>query len=761
MADLTCEEIFDIDNLRALTTHPGVSKEQKAKLRAYKKLARDGNKVLIQYDYGKNWNKLKTGDFYALKGVGLSAFDKNIRACLAQKYYWDLDLVNAHPSIIKNHCLELGLECPVLNNFIEHRATILKEICSEHKQERWWAKEECIKVFNGGVSVVHPILIELMPEVEIIRDKVVAMNPDVYKVALIVNNGDVHRSKVTTLSIIFQDKTRKLLAEIVSFLKTKGRELDVRIHDGGLVRKLPNETCFPEELLRECESHIFTTMKYTVGLDIKPLEHSYEFCSKSSDFAQHTDTPHIYDDSGVAKIFVGLLGDKIKRRGDQVYYFNDEIGMWETGNEAFRAAVFAHRYKLTWFTNKDNGAKLYINYGGVEKNINNMGKWVFTHTVNDNFFTTHQDSSIGKFLFEDGIYDFKTNTFTPGFDPNIVFFKRIKRCFPKNRDEELIKKVNKVVFEDPFTQETQCSGLYLKKTITMALFGDYRRKTFTSVLGESNSGKGATTAIVKSTFDEYVSFWDSNELLSKDRSGMDVARQNTWLLNIADSRIAISNEMKIGSIPINVDIYKKVSSGGDVLTGRQSYGGEIEFVNKSTLVLFANDFGVFSSKDDSGVRNRSRFVRYECVFTPDPKPNTNQRLADPDIKGRFECDEWKDAFFWVIVDCYNTMGDSERRIGGALHTPQTVIEETKEWVDDESDVMKLIKEKYEVTTDEDDFVPYKDILKYLKGCKVNQSDNKIGRELTKGGLPGKVKTVLGASIKGRSYLKLLSDSFEE
>ena len=761
MAALTCSEIFDIDNLRNLSLHSGVSKEQRAKLRAYKKLARDGNKVLIQYDYGKHWNKIKKGDFYALKGIGLAAFDKEIRACLAQKYYWDVDLVNAHPSIIQNHCSELQIQCPILNKFIEQRADILKAICDEHKRERWWAKEECIKVFNGGVSIVHPILHDLMKEIEIIRDKVVELNPDVYKIALSINNGETHQAKVTTLSIIFQDKTRQLLAEVVEFLKTKGRDLEVRIHDGGLVRKLPNETCFPEELLRETEAHILKTLKYHIALDIKPLEHTYEFDNTTSDFAQYTNTPHIYDDNGVAKVFVDLMGENIKRRGNLVYYFNSNTGMWETGDEAFKAAVNSHRYKLNWFYLNGLGVKSYINYGGNQKNVNNMSKWVFTHTKNDDFFDIHQDTSIGKFLFLDGIYDFKTDTFTKGFNSEVVFFKRIKRCFPKNRDDELIKKVNKVVFEDPFTEETQCSGLYLKKTITMALFGDYRRKTFTSVLGDSDSGKGATTAIVKSTFDEYVSFWDSNELLSKDKSGMDVARQNTWLLNIADSRIAISNEMKIGSIPINVDIYKKVSSGGDVLTGRQSYGGEIEFVNKSTLVLFANDFGVFSSKDDSGVRNRSRFVRYECVFTPEPLPHTNQRLADPDIKGRFECDDWKDAFFWVIVDCYNAMGDSERRIGGTLLTPQTVIEETKEWVDDESDVMKLIKEKYEVTTDENDFVPYKDILKYLKGCKVNQSDNKIGRELTKGGLPIKVKTVLGASIKGRSYLKLLSDSFEE
>ncbi len=755
MAAITCAEIFDIDNLRNLSLHSGVSKDQKAKLRAYKKLARDGNKVLIQYDYGKHWNKIKKGDFYALKGIGLAAFDKDIRACLAQKYYWDVDLVNAHPSIIQNHCNELGVDCPVLNKFIEQRADILKAICDEYKRERWWAKEECIKVFNGGVSVVHPILHDLMKEIEKIRGKVVKLNPDVYKIALSINNGETHQAEVTTLSIIFQDKTRQLLAEIVEFLKTKGRDLEVRIHDGGLVRKLPNETCFPEELLRETEAHILKTMKYNISLDIKPLEHTYEFNDMTSDFAQYTNTPHIYDDNGVAKVFVDLMGENIKRRGNLVYYFNSNTGMWETGNEAFRAAVNSHRYKLNWFYINGLGAKSYINYGGVEKNINNMSKWVFTHTKNDDFFNIHQDTGIGKFLFLDGIYDFKTDTFTKGFNSEIVFFKRIKRTFPKKRDEELIKQVNTIIFEDPFTEETKCSGLYLKKTITMALFGDYRRKTFTSVLGDSDSGKGCTTSIVKSTFDEYVTFWDSNELLSKDRSGMDVARQNTWLLNIADSRIAISNEMKISSTPINVDIYKKVSSGGDALTGRHSYGGEIEFVNKSTLILFANDFGVFSSKDDSGVRNRSRFVRYECVFTPDPKPNTNQRLADPDIKGHFESnDEWKDAFFWVIVDCYNAMESSEKMMGGTLYTPQTVIEETKEWFDDDSDISKLIKDKYEVTKSEDDYVPFKDISKYLKNCKVNQSDNKIGRELTKAGFPAKTINMNGVSTKCRLFLRV-------
>lgn len=363
MVDLVLTEIFDIDAYNKLCRHDSVSKDDKNKLRQYRKLARDGNKVLIEYDYGKNWNNYKTGDYYTVKGIGLASFQSNISACLSQKYYWDLDIANAHPVIIQNFCKKKGLTCDVLNKFIDNRKQIILDICNEHKQDRWWAKRECIKVFNGGASNVHPILLELIPEIAKIRDYVVSLYPDIYKNAIKINKKDINKDpKITTLSIVFQDQTRLVMNTVSDFLKSKNRSLDVRKHDGGLVRKLENEKEFPSELLREIEKYILDTMEYNISLEIKPLDHSFEF--KDND--DLIDNKILINDAYACERFVELVD--IVKVGSELYIYNPQTRKYD---KDIKQQIANNKQHLIF--KQSDGLKIKMfDYGGSNKSINNM-----------------------------------------------------------------------------------------------------------------------------------------------------------------------------------------------------------------------------------------------------------------------------------------------------------------------------------------------------------------------------------------------------
>jgi len=358
------QEIFNVDNYYKLCRHDGISKDQKALLHKYKKLARDGNKVLIPYEFGKFWNKIKFGDLYAAKGVGLASFDRNIRAALAEKYYWDLDIVNAHPSILQNYCNKNKIPCPILTQFINQRKDIVAAICSEHKQERWWAKEECIKVFNGGYSCVHPILLQLIPEIEAIRNKVVEDNPEVFQIAFKINKSAAIAS-VTTLSLVFQNETRILLSHIIDFLKTKGRDLQVRIHDGGLVRKLDNETSFPITLIKETEQHILDICGYNIALEIKPLIHSFNF----EDPEDLLNPDIIINDAYACERFVELVD--IRKVNGEIFIFNPCTSQWG-GERDIKLMIAKHSRDLIYKQKISDKNIRIFDYGGCSKNINAM-----------------------------------------------------------------------------------------------------------------------------------------------------------------------------------------------------------------------------------------------------------------------------------------------------------------------------------------------------------------------------------------------------
>ena len=148
-------ERFDKDNLLALLNHEGPTDLDKKNLRSYAKKRFDGNKVQIQYNYGKEWRKLKMGRISPDPYNGLCVFPSDIRACLAQKYYWDVDIVNAQPVILAQVAKQLGVDCPSLTAYVSNRETILKEICETHKIDRKEAKEICIAVLF--VFTIFPI----------------------------------------------------------------------------------------------------------------------------------------------------------------------------------------------------------------------------------------------------------------------------------------------------------------------------------------------------------------------------------------------------------------------------------------------------------------------------------------------------------------------------------------------------------------------------------------------------------------------------
>ena len=89
---VTKTELFDADVLQKLVIKDGITHKDKTDLQRYRKRRINGNEVLIAYDFGKDYRTQQLGRIYPSPYVGLSVFPKDIRAALAQKYYWDVDI---------------------------------------------------------------------------------------------------------------------------------------------------------------------------------------------------------------------------------------------------------------------------------------------------------------------------------------------------------------------------------------------------------------------------------------------------------------------------------------------------------------------------------------------------------------------------------------------------------------------------------------------------------------------------------------------
>lgn len=451
----------------------------------------------------------------------------------------------------------------------------------------------------------------------------------------------------------------------------------------------------------------------------------------------------LIDDLYACKKFVECMGDEIHREGDVVYVFDPTTGLWSIKESDLIAAVHRHKDALTFRQSNADGHEVVYNYGGCTKNIKNMLVHLRPILPDGKYISSHMDGSLAYLLFEDGIFHIPTQTFTAGFDKTKVFTARIPRKFPAVRNPAVEALVNEKLFELPL-QNTGV-GRYLKMRLARSLAGCYRDKKFVCVLGEADCSKGTLTYAMRRAFGDFVMEYNANHLKYNARSGADEAKKLSWLIPIMNARLAISNEVRMDKVPIDGNLLKSLSSGGDEMGARQNFKDEHAFVPKVSFFFMGNDMPEIAPKD-SGIETRVRVVRFNKRFVVRPT-GPNELLADETIKAKLETDEWKNAIFWLIMDAY----------GFDTVEPVEVCEETREWIPSGSAEFRgLIEENYVINlTDDsaDNYVTSRNVIEYVKSCGLNMSDTKIGRELGKLGLLKDVKTINGKSTNVWKGLK--------
>jgi len=100
-------EVFDIEFARQLIDDDFISREEKDKIRRYLKNSIK-NEHQTYYKLGKHLKNDYLGRLCAVRGESLQTFEKNVRGALASSYYWDIDMVNAQPTILQQYAEQNG-----------------------------------------------------------------------------------------------------------------------------------------------------------------------------------------------------------------------------------------------------------------------------------------------------------------------------------------------------------------------------------------------------------------------------------------------------------------------------------------------------------------------------------------------------------------------------------------------------------------------------------------------------------------------------
>lgn len=265
------------------------SKRDLGNLGRYKRERSHGNKVQVEYIFGKGCES-GIGRVFPKNGIGLQSFPHDMRNPLLEKYYWDCDIENCHYHILSKLAKNWNLKTEAIDQYLNNRDIELAKISDNRKV----AKTAFLKVAYGGKIKEYNEYysdegIPIDANIELLKAIEKEMNVIVefcwikhVQYQKIVKKKD--NPKFSVFALVLQTEERKCLLAMESYLKTQNRYIGIYIHDSGGIAKLEGEIFFPDVLLRGAESYIKEHVGYEIKLKIKPYQHNFKIINKEDSY---------------------------------------------------------------------------------------------------------------------------------------------------------------------------------------------------------------------------------------------------------------------------------------------------------------------------------------------------------------------------------------------------------------------------------------------------------------------------------------------
>lgn len=257
-AEIITLECFDLEKLLALITYledilisesyKDTEKEPKcvAQLRVLKDIV--DKSCYTDCFFHKNLLYRNMGYGYTFKGdIGrlysylpsIPKMSREVRYLLFPSIYKDVDMVNAHPSILAKYASERGLETPNLLKLVNNRDDFYSIIAKETNTDISTVKLSILAAINQTKNMFFAkkqsdILTDLFNEILLVRN-------DIFSETTLKDNHflfekrsykafDVERKKVTIQALFCQTKESEYLKDLRNFLVRK-EQIDLSLRD--------------------------------------------------------------------------------------------------------------------------------------------------------------------------------------------------------------------------------------------------------------------------------------------------------------------------------------------------------------------------------------------------------------------------------------------------------------------------------------------------------------------------------------------------
>ena len=725
MRNYTCAEYVNTANLRRILRARKVDRDQLAQLKSLEKRlrAQGGDhhrldfalpdpQVCVDDLFGRLYPKRERGG----STPSLQGLKRDVRKALAHDQYTDVDMVNAHPVILSQLFLKLGLACPAVERYVAKREAVLAETGLGRDE----AKQAFITLMYGGERKdPTPFMAEFREEFLANATAVLASEAyeryrtlaEAKKPANVLGCG---------ISFVAQDLERQLVCCAIQTLQSKGYEVGTIIHDGFLVRSLlvkDQDLRDAEEAVRRTHGYEVRFVKKSLGdFDESALWDPTDEDEGDADAASHTD---------LARAFLEWLedrGHRLVRAEKKIYWYDPEHGVYLESEKLRRVRRYMNACPALPKANRgETGfqSKLIVQIEGLLED-------------DPAFHDKIIDTTLRKIPFSNGVYCCETQRLVD-YDADMYFLEKGSVEYDP-QSEALKAEVYQRAFLDVFGTEE--IARYVLRSLARAMAGETEDKVFFIVKGRTNSGKGLLTLLISKAFFNKFGNINATNFCQKRTDG-DMAKMDSWKCQTRHKRIGVANEApKKRGCGLNGDAIKR-ASGGDHHTARTNGVDEMTFFMETTFWLFVNDMPSIEDCDEA-TAERLRVIPTAYKYLLDDKYEAEKdkayvRRADPTIKSEWiKRPEVIRAFAQLVCEAYETTRPE---------APAAILETSAKYLEDDN-VDAKIQALFD-PADPDEYVLVKDFNAAVKRADINMNSESLNEKLGDWGYKKQQKKISG------------------
>ena len=315
----------------------------------------------------------KEGRLYA-RSPSMQSTPGWVRRIIGHKYYHDIDMANAFPSIFSQivHKAGLGMtdDYRIIEQYASERATVFQ---MAREQQSAPITDEVLKelfliALHNGYKGSNPIVKDFAMAVLMTAHQLSDKKQEHMNIYSAICQDPKKTNKIGTfVSHICQAVECKALLAMHEFFKNSGYTVGTLVFDGLMVeRKEPeDDTALPADLLREAEKYIFDQTQFVIKLAEKPMKPTEDDWKK---FNGPKDLMKIETACGqqIELMIRIALREKLARSESHVYSSHPRVpGVYLRGEEAkdfINRALSAHpvfrgadmKQLEAWFDSNDH-----------------------------------------------------------------------------------------------------------------------------------------------------------------------------------------------------------------------------------------------------------------------------------------------------------------------------------------------------------------------------------------------------------------------